>query len=143
MTLADYLNALTFPDGKKLIWNKNKLTQDQLRLAGEYPYVLMEMGTERPAVRYHQGMMVRRLINLMIYQEPLAPDFLPSTSLMESLYRSLMIAPNYVDEGLYGHDIIKLEYVGGFAPDLNERSSGLSAAVRFNWLYTMSLDPRI
>lgn len=143
MTIADYLNSLVLTNGEKLVWNRDRLTQQQMRIADGNPYVVMTMGSERPAQRYHQGMIMRRLISLLMYVEPLPSDHLPSRAELERLYGSLKLAPEYVDEGLYDHDIIKLEYVGGFAPNLSERSSGLSAAVRFSWWYSMQLNPKV
>lgn len=143
MTLPDYLNNIVLDSGKDLVWNKGKLTQQQLQEAGNDPYVVMYAGQIGVRKRFHQGSILGRLITLNIYLEPTASDYLPSHGAVEALWGNLYLAPEQVDEGLYGYDIIKLEYVGGFAPDLDERSSGLAAALRFDWWYSTQLAPKV
>jgi len=144
MTIADYLNDLTMSNGEKLVWNKNKLEQDQLQQAGGNPYVILDMGFISPRKSFHGGAKILgRIMTLSIFVEPTETDHLPSSAEAERLWRALYLAPERVDEGLYGDDIIKLEYVGGFAPNLDERSSGLAAALRFDWWFTMNLKPAV
>lgn len=138
MTLPEYLNTLAI-GGQVLIWGKGKITQQELQQAAGLPYVLMITSGVQRRRSLHQGLILAQSISLNIYQEPTTDDQLPSMRDAQLLWNSLFLAPQYVDEGTYGRSIIKLEYEGGFAPDMSERSSGLVAAVRFQELFGFTL----
>ncbi|MCA1800238.1 MAG: hypothetical protein LC687_02605 [Actinobacteria bacterium] len=138
MTLPQYLDTLAI-GGQALVWGKSKISQQQLNQAGGFPYVLLVQGGVNKYRTLHQGLILAQTLTLSIYQEPTTVDTLPSASDMQALWHSLFLAPEYVDEGTYGRSIIKLEYEGGFAPDMSERSSGLVAAVRFRELFGYTL----
>lgn len=143
MTINQYLDSLTFDDGAQVQWGKGILTQGQLATAGGRPYVLAEWGSTDIAKRFHQGLLLSQLITLSIHQEPTRDEDLPSAAELMDLWGALFQAPEHVDEGTYGYDIIQLEYAGGFAPDLSERSSGLRAAVRLRYKFSAKVTPLV
>jgi len=135
VTLPQFLDTLTFDNGKPLIWGRDVITQGQLARAEGDPYVVFRLMGIISNMRLHQGEIFDQGIELTIYREPSALNTVPSAGPVMKLWNALFMAPKYVDEGMYGRSIIELRYAGGFAPSLGERSSGLVAAIRFNEVF--------